>query len=52
MIGDKVHIKPKHTKAATAIVEMIQGDVGPGTTFTVAGQSGAGKSETAWHQRG
>jgi len=50
VIGDKVNIKPKHTKAATAVVEMI-GKVEPGTTFTVAGQSGAGKSETA-HELG
>ena len=50
MIGDKVNIKPKHTQAATAVLEMI-GTVEPGTTFTVAGQSGAGKSETA-HELG
>jgi uridine kinase len=46
VIGDKLNIKPKHTKAATAVLDLI-GTVAPGATFTVAGQSGAGKSETA-----
>jgi len=47
MIGDKVNTKEKHTRAATAIYERIGEHIRAGTTFTVAGQSGAGKSEVA-----
>lgn len=47
MIGDKVNTKEKHTRAAAAILEQIGEHIGDGATFTVAGQSGAGKSEVA-----
>ncbi len=48
MIGDKVHTQPHHTKAAREIYEAVRDELGDGpTTFTVAGQSGAGKSEIA-----
>lgn len=47
MIGDKLNIKDKHSKAAKLIFDAIVGDLKPRTTFTVAGQSGAGKSEVA-----
>ncbi len=48
MIGDKVNSKPKHKRAARAIFEMVRDELRPRTAFTVAGQSGAGKSEIAW----
>jgi uridine kinase len=48
MIGDKVHTQPYHTKAAREIFEVVKDELGTGpVTFTVAGQSGAGKSEIA-----
>lgn len=47
MIGDRVNTKPKHDKAAALIFEAIGGELGESTTITVAGQSGAGKSEIA-----
>lgn len=48
MIGDKVYTQPYHTKAALEIFEAVKDDLGPGPiTFSVAGQSGAGKSEIA-----
>ncbi|MCK5618724.1 MAG: hypothetical protein KAJ17_04960 [Candidatus Krumholzibacteria bacterium] len=48
MIGDKVHIEPHHTKAAEEIFHAVKDRVGSGrVAFTVAGQSGAGKSEIA-----
>jgi uridine kinase len=47
MIGDRVNIKPKHDKAARMIFEAIGGRLPASTTLTVAGQSGAGKSEIA-----
>jgi uridine kinase len=48
MIGDKVRIQPHHTKAAREIYGAVKDELGAGpTTFTVAGQSGAGKSEIA-----
>lgn len=48
MIGDKIHIQPHHTKAAREVFEAVRDELGGGrVTFTVAGQSGAGKSEIA-----
>lgn len=48
MIGDKLHIQPHHTNAAREVFEAVKNDVGgERTAFTVAGQSGAGKSEIA-----
>lgn len=47
MIGDKVNTKPKHVKAAKEIYALVAASLGPRMAFTVAGQSGAGKSEIA-----
>lgn len=48
MIGDKIHIEPQHTNAAKEVFEAVKGQIGGGSVaFTVAGQSGAGKSEIA-----
>lgn len=47
MIGDKLIIKEHHTKRAEEIVEHITPKIEPGYTLTVAGESGAGKSEIA-----
>jgi len=48
MIGDKIHVEPHHTQAAREIFELVKDRVGGGrVVFTVAGQSGAGKSEIA-----
>lgn len=48
MIGDKLNTQPHHIQAAREIYEGVKDKLGPGpTTFTVAGQSGAGKSEIA-----
>jgi uridine kinase len=48
MIGDKIHVEPHHTKAAKEIFEAVKNELGEGrVAFTVAGQSGAGKSEIA-----
>jgi uridine kinase len=48
MIGDKIHIEPHHTKAAEEIFLAVKDQVGSSrVAFTVAGQSGAGKSEIA-----
>ena len=47
MIGDKVNTKPKHDKAAGLIFAAIGDKLPDATTITVAGQSGAGKSEVA-----
>jgi uridine kinase len=47
MIGDRVNTKPKHDKAARLIFDAIGGMLRDATTITVAGQSGAGKSEVA-----
>lgn len=48
MIGDRVNTKPKHARAAKSIYPLIADRVAQGpTTLTVAGQSGAGKSEIA-----
>jgi len=48
MIGDRVNTKPKHKRAAAQIMKLVGDRVTPGTVFTVAGQSGAGKSEIAY----
>lgn len=48
MIGDRVNSKPKHARAASQIYPLIAKRVAGGqATLTVAGQSGAGKSEVA-----
>lgn len=48
MIGDKIHIEPHHTNAAREIYEAVRDRIGDRrVAFTVAGQSGAGKSEIA-----
>jgi len=47
MIGDKVNAKPKHAKAAKQIFDMVKDELTGRHAFTVAGQSGAGKSEVA-----
>ncbi|MCH7548845.1 MAG: zeta toxin family protein [Candidatus Krumholzibacteriota bacterium] len=47
MIGDRVNTKPKHTKAAGRICDLVGERIKRGVTFTVAGQSGSGKSEIA-----
>jgi len=47
LIGDKLIIKEHHTKRAEEIVEHITPKIEPGYTLTVAGESGAGKSEIA-----
>ena len=48
MIGDKVHTQPHHTKAALEVYEAVKDKLEKGpVTFSVAGQSGAGKSEIA-----
>lgn len=48
MIGDKLKIQPHHTRAANEIFRAVKKSLGTGpVTFTVAGQSGAGKSEIA-----
>jgi uridine kinase len=48
MIGDKIHVEPHHTKAAKEVFEAVKGTLGGDrVVFTVAGQSGAGKSEIA-----
>ncbi len=48
MIGDRVNSRPKHARAAAQIMELVGDRVEKGTVFTVAGQSGAGKSEIAY----
>ena len=48
MIGDKLIIKPHHTDRAMDIVNRIGTEITPGFTITVAGESGAGKSEVAY----
>ncbi|MDH3199103.1 MAG: hypothetical protein OEO21_12780 [Candidatus Krumholzibacteria bacterium] len=47
MIGDKVNTQPKHVKAAGEIYALVAPSLGQRMAFTVAGQSGAGKSEIA-----
>jgi uridine kinase len=52
MIGDKIQVQPHHTKAAGELFEALKDRIGDQrTTITVAGQSGAGKSEIA-HELG
>ena len=50
MIGDKLVIEVHHTGRAAEICDLVAGRVGPGSRFTltVAGESGAGKSELAY----
>jgi len=49
MIGDKIHVQPQHTNAAKEIFAVLKDKIGGGerVAITVAGQSGAGKSEIA-----
>ena len=47
MIGDKLIIEPYHTERAEEICELIAKLIIPGFTISVAGESGAGKSELA-----
>ena len=48
MIGDKIHVQPQHTRAAEAIYAVLKDRIGDErVAVTVAGQSGAGKSEIA-----
>jgi uridine kinase len=49
MRGDVIIVEEHHRKAAEAIVDKLEGEVRQRdrvTTFTVAGESGSGKSET------
>lgn len=50
MIGDKLVIEAHHTDRAAEICDLVAGRIGPGGRFTltVAGESGAGKSELAY----
>lgn len=47
MIGDKVNSKPHHAKAARQIYDHIKSSLVDKPTFTIAGESGSGKSEIA-----
>lgn len=48
MIGDRVNTKPKHSRAARITMDLLEDRLGnERIVFTVAGQSGAGKSEIA-----
>lgn len=47
MEGDKLLIGPQHTARATELCEAMAGRLIPRMVITVAGESGAGKSETA-----
>jgi uridine kinase len=48
MIGDKIHVQPHHTSAAKAVFDVLKDKIGDErVAVTVAGQSGAGKSEIA-----
>jgi len=48
MIGDKIHVQPHHTQAASELFEALKDQIGDERiAITVAGQSGAGKSEIA-----
>ncbi len=52
MIGDIINTKPHHEDAARQIFEFVKDELNLGRpVFTVAGQSGAGKSEIA-HELG
>ena len=50
MIGDKLIIEEHHTQRAAEICDLVAGLVQPGhrLTLSVAGESGAGKSELAY----
>lgn len=48
MIGDKLVIEPHHTERAIEICELLIPRIKGRFTMTVAGESGAGKSEVAW----
>ncbi len=48
MIGDKLVIEPHHTERAIDICEVLIPRIKGRFTMTVAGESGAGKSEVAW----
>ena len=50
MIGDKLIIEEHHTLRAAEICDLVQAQIQPGERFalTVAGESGAGKSELAY----
>jgi uridine kinase len=47
MKGDKIHVKDWHRRAAESIVRHIEPEIGDKFTLSVAGESGAGKSEIA-----
>ena len=47
MIGDKLIIKPHHTARAIDIYELLNSRITKGYTLSIAGESGAGKSELA-----
>lgn len=48
MIGDKIHVQPHHKQAASQLFEAMKDKIGEErVAITVAGQSGAGKSEIA-----
>jgi len=47
MIGDKLIIEPYHTARAEEICRLTADRIRPGFTISVAGESGAGKSELA-----
>jgi uridine kinase len=47
MIGDKLIIEPYHTERAAEICDLLSDRLGAKLTLSVAGESGAGKSELA-----
>lgn len=47
MIGDKLIIEPYHTQRAEEICNVLSEKIHKGFTLTVAGESGAGKTELA-----
>jgi uridine kinase len=47
MIGDKLIIEPYHTERAQELCQILQEQIQIGFSITVAGESGAGKSELA-----
>ena len=48
MIGDKLIIEPYHTERAAEICDLLSDRLGARLTISVAGESGAGKSELAY----
>lgn len=48
MIGDKLVIEPHHTRRAAEIIEILGERLVDRLTMTIAGESGAGKSELAY----